>query len=566
MKQDVQIPEVFPFKNELEEILLQMVEVIQVQQIYLSEFEADKKARYLLTCFYDITTPNPREDQYNLIKEIQHSFPNFRIRIYTMSHIDTMKKQSNLYVLQHIYFGELVYSSLPNVYKLEDIDFPDFLKSSKEKLQGEALKILEFVRAGEKQLKEECCILPAFNFHQGIELTFRSLEQFYMGKELVSHSIAAHIKFITLFIPEIQKVFSGEKINEHIEILEKAYSDSRYTENFKVSHCDLIQIFALFQKLFHLLNRCFERGFERCLELVNKITQKKPKDTELGICKDDLLQEVVDFLCKNYSIHSIYQLPRIYKEKLSYGFRSQMLDELDTEFSYSLLIIFYKPFSESEDEIGLEISKVFHQKIKVYLILDNLNDVNDKIDWGNSYLECLLQSDYRLYNSDDRLKKYEPYKPSYYPMEYDRIEARWKSSLKRANFLLVLIRDLEEEEDHITIFFIAHHIIKQLSLGLLSLFWLYNPQNKPLAYLLNLCSHFTDIPNKIFKENKFRKAEFMHIINHAPVYMMENCPFQFSYDDTDEVCSVCNSFIDKTEIEAERKLQEIKIASYERAF
>jgi len=111
--------------------------------------------------------------------------------------------------------------------------------------------------------------------HQGFELGYRVLEGFLCGKVKICHKIEVHQKFLERNIHRTNGMFNLEDNTEMelLELLDRAYSSSRYENSF---HIERGKLNILEQKLECFLNE-IKQWFEKELELLQTLITNKKK-------------------------------------------------------------------------------------------------------------------------------------------------------------------------------------------------------------------------------------------------------------------------------------------------
>jgi hypothetical protein len=130
--------------------------------------------------------------------------------------------------------------------------------------------------------------------HQGFELGYRVLEGFLCGKVKICHKIEVHQKFLERNIFRTKGMFNLEdnKEMELLELLDRAYSSSRYENSFRIERD---QLDILEQKLECFLGE-IRRLFEQELELLQtfitsvKKTSVEPQNLESANLLDTIRQ------------------------------------------------------------------------------------------------------------------------------------------------------------------------------------------------------------------------------------------------------------------------------------
>lgn len=550
-------------KNKIEELKSRLLSVAEMISIYFSEVSIDDTKAYFINVIYDEQILF-KEEQFIAIKKIQNEYSEFNIQIFKERQLKNSIANFNSYALLHIYFGKIIYGSPPIPDILNKIEPAHYISISKANFRKEQLKIIDFIGDAKFTYKGKINAYTSFGLHQSIELSFRSLEQFLCGKALINHSLKAHIEYLELLIPNIRSLFIDDRGNhqEFIENLDRAYNASRYTTNFHIDKAQLKLIFACFQKMFYLTQYVFDRQYENCSSIINASTSQIKKSNFQDI--NTTQHTLIDHLVTNYPIHSIYNINGALSADLPYNKCISWLDGQEALYKQTLLIITSEPLNKSENDLMIELDHHFQDQFKTYILLDDISNVAIKIDEGGTYLEYLLKSENRLYSLNKQLFRDENNREYFFPVEYYTKTAEWLVRKNRAEFIVSLMRDVEEKEDHATYLFLSYQLIVQICLGLLDLFWNLRPIETDISYLVNLINHFSNHTTAVFKFGNFKNSGILEGIRNAPQYMLTPLPYNFDYKDMDELFSACLKFMQETNKVADKRLEDIKISAFQR--
>ncbi|MFC6858924.1 HEPN domain-containing protein [Zunongwangia atlantica] len=552
-------------KNKIEEIKNRFLSVAEMISIYFSQVSINDTEVYFLNAIYDEKVLF-KEEQFIAIKEIQNEYTEFNIQIFKERQLKDIVVNFNSYALLHIYFGKVIYGSPPIPDILNNINPAHFLSVSKANFRKEQLKIIDFIGDAKFTYKGKINAYTSFGLHQSIELSFRILEQFFCGKALISHSLKAHIEYLEVRIPNIRSLFNNDQEDEKelIENLDRAYNAARYTSNFYINKLELKSTFKYFQKVFYLTQYIFDRQYENCTKIINISSSTAKVEMNHVQTINTFQRLLVDHLVTNYPVHSIYSITGAMKTDLNSNKCISWLDGQEALYKQTLLIITSEPLHKSENDLMIELDNYFRGQFKTYILLDDISNVAIKIDEGGNYLEYLLKSQNRLYALDQRLYRDESTREYFFPVEYYTKTSEWTVRKNRAEFIVSLMQDVEEKEDHATFLFLSNQLIVQVCLGLLDLFWNLKPIETDITYLVNLINHFSNHTATIFKISKFKNTGILEGIRNAPQYMLTPLPYNFDYKDMDELFSACLEFMQETNKVADKRLEDIKIMAFQR--
>lgn len=269
---------------QIQSLLSDIIKVIPyVVQVYLNKGH-EKKNTFKFR--WNIIIDAPKNDINNkFLPIIQGLFFDHQDHFHNLFSHDYAKTElanGNLFFINHCRTEHLIFEN-------RNIDFPwnqlegltneKVLKNIEEDFQRSLEGSLAFQK-GFKYFKSEGNLSQAaFMAHQGFELGYRVLEGFLCGKIKICHKIEVHQKFLERNIFRTKGMFNPEdnKEMELLELLDRAYSSSRYENSFHIErgHLDILE-----QKLECFLDE-IKQLFAKELELLqNLITSGKKTSVE----------------------------------------------------------------------------------------------------------------------------------------------------------------------------------------------------------------------------------------------------------------------------------------------
>ncbi|TAM95626.1 MAG: HEPN domain-containing protein [Chitinophagaceae bacterium] len=244
----------------LKEACRMIIKLICPEKIFLLgsyENEQDKRMFYDLLIIITGSANRPY-NEYNVI--IEH----IGMKVYPVT--GTFVKTNDLHkrmAAGHIYFSRVCRSEnllyddgahqlpVPDTIPVDDIiarsekDFNNGLQRAKFFLEGANLY-------SERKEKE----LAAFMLHQAAELTYRAISKSLTDHELFSHDLSSLRRECRRCAPCIAQIFPGNSEEEKrlLSLLQKAYVNTRYKDNYEISECDLTTLLRRIERL-HLAVR-----------------------------------------------------------------------------------------------------------------------------------------------------------------------------------------------------------------------------------------------------------------------------------------------------------------------
>jgi uncharacterized protein len=86
--------------------------------------------------------------------------------------------------------------------------------------------------------------LAAFMLHQACELCLRAVVMAFTGEQVKTHTLTEQMQHVKKYLPELAAFFNSktEKEKHQLNLLEKAYSQARYTAEYEMASADLQQL------------------------------------------------------------------------------------------------------------------------------------------------------------------------------------------------------------------------------------------------------------------------------------------------------------------------------------
>ncbi|MDT0648149.1 hypothetical protein RM545_15750 [Zunongwangia sp. F260] len=276
------------------------------------------------------------------------------------------------------------------------------------------------------------------------------------------------------------------------------------------------------------------------------------------------IQEVLDFLRSEFKVHSVFLISKeqhsIFEVK---NFQTTKKSQ-NHRFSCTLLLVTKKPVSLNPAELMDRVFNHTEKRMKVYFIIDTIPKILDKLNRGNNFLDRVLRKRNSIFQADHELYKFLDGEPTYYPQSWQQINKRWKSRIGRANYLLDLAYVIDLEEDLLANLVLIQNALVQTCIGMLNVFWEYQPSYTSLPYLIKLCCNFCDFPRNILLNTSFESQRMYYLLTHAQQHINYTCPFKISEKETEKAYSLCNQFITEAENITERELAYLKMKSFQR--
>lgn len=270
-------------------------------------------------------------------------------------------------------------------------------------------------------------------------------------------------------------------------------------------------------------------------------------------------EELINLLKREISIHSIYVISSTKEKEQKEIFFSGFLKSAELTLTYTLLLITHKPIKKRLGDLMDEVYYKMQKRCKVYLLPYSLSNVKKSLNNGDRFLNGVLSQARYMYKENNVLSKYQNQQISIYSNDFKQIETHWINRMERARYLLFIIDMTNIQEDYTAKLATMHTALEQICLGLLYLFWEFKPHHYSLTYLLHLCGHFTDLPQKIFPKTSYGLQRQFYMLCNAHHIMRFKETNDFSEKDAFKAQNLCERFFEQAESLGQRQLEKLQI-------
>jgi HEPN domain-containing protein len=173
--------------------------------------------------------------------------------------------QFSKWLLEGHPFAASIYEKAFILYQKEDFPFPypsslneEVLKKETEKLFTQTkTKVQEFLAGAELYTIRVQYKMAAFMLHQAAEQALRTMLIIHTGLRINTHSIDRLTRCCSMFCFELQDVFPrrNEKDKRLFQLLQKAYIDTRYKEDYHIKLEELTTLTTQVKDLFKLCQK-----------------------------------------------------------------------------------------------------------------------------------------------------------------------------------------------------------------------------------------------------------------------------------------------------------------------
>lgn len=545
-----------------EDFLKKLLKVIDVDLVYHSPgLEASILVTILIT--NECRTISPE-----LIDAVRKAFERFpgNFRIYQTSYAREELEKGNLYFVRNCLLGQLLYKSSQSEELLlaEDVD-AFILLGRTQVLFNKELDKIRYIKEGVYyHKKRKHWPHAAFLLHQTIELLYRCMEYFAMGKPLISHRVADHLNYAHPFIHGAGRLFSKTaRIDQQLlEILDRAYSESRYSNDFDITKKEVRKLLDRAETMEQQVQEIFQFRMSDCFKFLKDKEQiiTEVMDQEVDFTSGKYLGDKEDLdLVRNIILKELKTL-KIYCFGERKGIQErQNISEaalLKSFHHYDLLIITEKNAQIYPNQISQVIYEKTAGKIATTIIITSVAKVELALKKGNRFLNRICQAAKEIYADPD------------FSLTFSRSQTSQKETLLnlKKDFFLREHRSscfLEAAgkmagEDDATEVSLQYMAIQQICLGVLYVVLGFRPDCLKIEYLLDLCSNFSDAPVDCFPQKSENDKRLFKMLTGSLNEVQFRTSNKRSFVDVDLLFNRSETFHRDMKAIAEKKIKEIE--------
>ncbi len=271
MEQNIIIPENISDTKTLKEIISRVLKMVGVERIYFNEGTAEHRFKYRLIIIIKTISKNQTAQLAPMIEELFAEYPGYYHRFFPLSYVDQETNNGNLFFLNNCLDKNLIYKDPESdpFWVHEKIDFDTLIKKAKAYFSKDMDKIRSFQQGANFFKNDKNYAQAAFMLHQTIELSFRTLEYFLIGKSKICHRITDHQAYMKEAFTNYGELFLTilPKDKELLPLLDKTYSHARYCQTFQISKEQVSHLEFKAGRIIKEAEKCFDQELLKSEEL-----------------------------------------------------------------------------------------------------------------------------------------------------------------------------------------------------------------------------------------------------------------------------------------------------------
>ncbi|CAH8293981.1 HEPN domain-containing protein [Mariniflexile fucanivorans] len=270
-----------------QQIINKITSLLEVQYIYLSTVTENDFLKTMRIVILKGNCSSLTQELSSMVAKIFQEQTDFLYRIFSFDYAQQQLKEENLFFVHGCTWDKLIFKASEAVWDSfhEYYISTSILSKVRSTFEKERNKIATFLDGANFFIQKNNPSQTAFMLHQYIELWFRYVALFTMGKERKSHSIKELQTYIKTFVPELGNLFKTEIEEEQhlLKLLDDAYIATRYENNYHINLEQIHRILEKANKMESLATSLFKIKLDAC-------TKHKSNQKEVNVPKNQCLQ------------------------------------------------------------------------------------------------------------------------------------------------------------------------------------------------------------------------------------------------------------------------------------
>jgi HEPN domain-containing protein len=257
-------------RSKQEQIVEKLKSLLEIKYIYKSRVEREISLKPLLIVILKGNCSPLTKESSSMVAKIFQEETEFLYRIFPLDYAHQQLKEENLFFVHGCTWDKLIYqNSDAELNSFHEYQIPqNTLSKILSTFDKEHNKMTAFLDGATFFIEKNNLPQATFMLHQYIELWFRFVSLFTMGKERKSHSIKELQTYIKTFIQELGNLFNTEIEEEQhlLKLLDDAYITTRYENNYHINLEQIHRILEKANKMESVATSLFKNKLDTCIK------------------------------------------------------------------------------------------------------------------------------------------------------------------------------------------------------------------------------------------------------------------------------------------------------------
>ncbi|SHG07142.1 HEPN domain-containing protein [Pedobacter caeni] len=560
-------------KGQLDELITRLTSLVVIERIYCIEQVDGNNTRTGLIILISDKKNKVLSELTPIFNVVLADYPHYWYRAYFSYIVKDGIKKGNLFFYDTCRPENLLYTNPTSDFILipEAFDINSLMDKAKRNFQKEMDKINAIKEGALFYYEKGNYPQTAFMVHQQIEITYRAIELFTLGKDKVTHSIRVHQDCVRPHMQDLGNVFNESNAEEDklMRHLDDAYLAVRYEDGFQIRKEKIVLAIEKAELVYKMVNQIYLdmlKVFED--KHISGTSTEKDKAEEITVPNQLISENDLNSIVEKIALHK--GAKRIYCfGKRTYEAERKMLllneSQHKMHVHYDLLIITEENIEQELYNLqGMNNSEQNTDKFSFVVLTKK--QVQKGLEMHQRFLLGALKNGLTLFSNGDDLAELlgeVQYIEQYSKKELDRFLVDWYNRYNNAESFIESANDLSSCESLPAQLSMFNQGLEQLCLGLLQVFIDYKPNRNSLGHLMDLCCSFLSFPEEIFPRTNIEDLELFSTLTDSFNKVRYTGNIDASSNELGIILKRCNLFLEKADEAARKKIKEMKEKQYE---
>ena len=251
-----------------QQIINKITSLLEVQYIYVSTTTENDFLKTMWIVILKGNCSSLTQELSSMVAKIFQDETDFLYRIFSFDYAQQQLKEESLFFVHGCTWDKLIFKASEAVWDSfhEYHISKNILSKVRSTFEKERNKIATFLDGATFFIQKNNPSPAAFMLHQYIELWFRYVALFTMGKERKRHSIKELQTYIKTFAPELGNLFNTEIEEEQhlLKLLDDAYITTRYGNNYHINLDKINKTLEKANKIESIATLFFQNKMDAC--------------------------------------------------------------------------------------------------------------------------------------------------------------------------------------------------------------------------------------------------------------------------------------------------------------
>lgn len=233
-------------QEQVTKIITEIISSIEVERIYLNKGTSHHSFIYQFNIILTLNDKEGFESIRPVLAKVFSNYEDFSYRVFSFAFTQDELQQGNLYFLNNCHENNLVYKTNQDnfIWSYPNPITSQLVEKIKQDFKRDMSRMKSFKKGIHYFRTEKKLSQSAFMMHQSFEQGYRILERFLCGTIKICHSIKNHQTYVSKSLKELESMFSvaSDVEMDLLDVLEDAYSNARYSHNYKITEKQLDQL------------------------------------------------------------------------------------------------------------------------------------------------------------------------------------------------------------------------------------------------------------------------------------------------------------------------------------